>query len=173
MGAICEGSSDKWEMASEERHDRVAHAAVSNALIKATGSQREDASFPEPPLPVDDNISTADEICVSELQLDDDVLSWCRIVLGLIPLDLPSAMSIALTFGLAVVSLAFIGAFLGHNSLSGASVGHFIGSIFAQYQLCELTFAMDALCSQAYGRDPCSDEPVLSFKKALLLVFYS
>ncbi|KEG09431.1 multidrug resistance protein, MATE family [Trypanosoma grayi] len=109
------------------------------------------------------------EVYISEDHNEEYSLSWVKVALALIPLATPSAVSIALTFGLAVIPLAFIGSVLGDKALTGASVGYFIISIVAQYPLCGLTFAMDAFCSQAYGRDPESDEQGVILQRGVLV----
>ncbi|PBJ71802.1 hypothetical protein BCY84_16494 [Trypanosoma cruzi cruzi] len=75
-----------------------------------------------------------------------------------IPLTLPSATSIAFIFDLEFLPFSFMGFSLVNDFLSDASVGWLIILVFTQYSVCRLTFAIEPVCSHAYGRDPASDE---------------
>ena len=99
----------------------------------------------------------------------DEVVSWVDAMLELIPLALPSMVSMMLTYALTAVPLAFIGTFHGQVELSGASVGYFILSICAQYPITGLTFALDTLCSMEYGRDPNSTLQGVLLQRAILV----
>ncbi|ORC85249.1 multidrug resistance protein, MATE family [Trypanosoma theileri] len=119
--------------------------------------------------PNGENKSNDTVIYLGDVKVDKDNMSWAQIAFTLVPLALPSVLSMALTFGLAVIPLALIGSMIGDEALTGASVGYFIISIVAQYPLCGLTFAMDAFCSQAYGRDAESDEQGVILQRGVLV----
>jgi Na+-driven multidrug efflux pump len=99
----------------------------------------------------------------------DDVVTWVDAVLEIVPLALPSVVSMLLTYALTAVPLAFIGTYHGGEALSGASVGYFILSIVGQYPITGLTFALDALCSMEYGRDPKSTAQGILLQRAIIV----
>lgn len=100
---------------------------------------------------------------------DEEVVSWTDALLELLPLALPAMITMALTFGLSAIPLAFIGSHLGEDKLAGASVGYFIISIVAQYPICGLTFALDTLVSHEFGRDPTSDVMGVLLQRGILV----
>lgn len=109
----------------------------------------------------DDGTSLDDE--------EDGNIGICAAVMDLLYLAAPAAVSLAFTFSMSVVPLAFVGSMLGERELSGASVGYFITCILIFYPMVGLTFAMDTLISHEYGRDPLSPEMGLVLQRGVLI----
>ncbi|KAH9586674.1 Multi antimicrobial extrusion protein [Trypanosoma melophagium] len=154
-----------------DKSDTVVDVPLERAVspLCQNSGGREKKSTLEVAPPNGEGKSNETVVYVDEIDVDEDKKSWAQIAFTLVPLALPSMLSMALTFGLAVIPLALIGSMIGDEALTGASVGYFLISIFAQYPLCGLTFAMDAFCSQAYGRDAESDEQGVILQRGVLV----
>jgi multidrug resistance protein, MATE family len=93
----------------------------------------------------------------AQVEVAHETVSWTDAAKELIPLSIPSFITMALTYGLTAIPLGFIGSHIGEEKLTGASIAVFIISIVAQYPIFGLTFALDTLASHEYGRNPNSD----------------
>eukprot|EP00796_Vickermania_ingenoplastis_P008727 gene8727-6133_t len=70
----------------------------------------------------------------------------------LLLLAAPAAVTIGFTFCTSIIPLAFVGKLRGERDMAGASVGFFLLCIFIQYPMMGLSYAIDTLCSQEFGR---------------------
>lgn len=93
----------------------------------------------------------------AQVEVAHETVSWTDAAKELVPLSIPSFITMALTYGLTAIPLGFIGSHIGEEKLTGASIAVFIISIVAQYPIFGLTFALDTLASHEYGRNPDSD----------------
>ncbi|KAG5475829.1 hypothetical protein CUR178_03542 [Leishmania enriettii] len=95
--------------------------------------------------------------------------SWWGATMDLLYLGTPAAISIVFTFSMSAVPLAFVGSYLGPRQLTGASIGFFLINTVIIYPMIGLTFALDTLCSRAYGRNPSSPEMGLVLQRGALI----
>jgi hypothetical protein len=85
---------------------------------------------------------------------DHELISYRASMKLLLPLAIPSMVAVALGFALSAMTFAFLGKWIGTDAMSSASVGFYFMCIAALYPLTGVAFAVDTLCTQAYGRDP-------------------
>lgn len=99
---------------------------------------------------------------------DDGPLEWSTAVRDLTYLAAPASISLMMTYMAGVITVSFVGTMLGATRLAGASVGLFACNILL-YPIIGLTYAVDTLVSQEFGRNPESDEQGLIAQRGHLV----
>lgn len=117
-----------------------------------------------PSLPLEDSYTAPESV-------EDDVTSetFSSSLFNLLYLAAPAAVTIGFTFCTSIIPLAFVGKLRGERELTGASVGYFLLCIFIQYPMMGLSYAIDTLCSQEYGRRGATSRLGLIFQRGVLI----